>query len=401
MLKHVTFSLTTLCALSCLFAEEETPVQESIPFIAPPALVKSIPDAPFKPFTGKIKGKKVRLRAQPDLEGAVIKELSKNDLLSILGEQNEFWAVEPPSDTKAYVFRSYILDNVVEGNRVNVRLKPDLESPVIGHLNAGDHIEGVISALNNKWYEISPPANARFYIAKDFVENIGGPEVKSQIDKRKQAVEQLMEAAMLLSKAELRKPFEEIDLDRLTRSFKTITTDYHDFPEQVELAKDSLIHLNETYLQKKIAYLEDRALGDKEETFEVVATADSGQPFLEEEVAVTPPDSPTERMKMWAPIEEGLYLTWQRVNDDRSIEDFYAEQKLTAVALTGILEPYTSPVKNKPGDFILRDQDHQVAYLYSTQYNLQPYVGKKVTITGTPRGNNHFAFPAYYVLSVE
>lgn len=399
MLKHITCSLMSLCALSCLFAEGELTIQEAIPFIAPTNIAKSLPEVPFKPFTGKIKAKKVRMRAQADLEGAVIKEMNKNDLLSIVGEQNEFWAVDPPAGTKAYVFRSYVLDNVVEGNRVNVRLKPDLESPVIGHLNAGDHIEGIISSLNNKWYEISPPANARFFIAKDFVENIGGPEVKSQIDKRKQAVEQVIEAAMLLSKSELRKPFEEIDVDRLTRSFKTVVNEYSDFPEQVEIAKDSLVHLNETYLQKKIAFLENKAEGVVEEPLEIAI--DPSEPSFNEEVAATIADTPTERMKMWAPIEEGLYLTWQRLNEDRSMDDFYTEQKLTAVAITGILEPYLSPVKNKPGDFILRDQDHQVAYLYSTNLNLQSFIGKKVKITGTPRNNNHFAFPAYFVLSVE
>jgi hypothetical protein len=33
--------------------------------------------------------------------------------------------------------------------------------------------------------------------------------------------------------------------------------------------------------------------------------------------------------------------------------------------------------------------------------NLQDFVGKKVTLVGTKRENNNFAFPAYFVLAVE
>ena len=53
------------------------------------------------------------------------------------------------------------------------------------------------------------------------------------------------------------------------------------------------------------------------------------------------------------------------------------------------------------GDYVLKDKDLTKAYLYSTQINLQDYVGKKVTVLVTPRSNNNFAFPAYFVLSVE
>jgi len=45
--------------------------------------------------------------------------------------------------------------------------------------------------------------------------------------------------------------------------------------------------------------------------------------------------------------------------------------------------------------------DLGVAYLYSTQVNLEDFVGKRVTLLVSPRPNNNFAFPAYYVFEVE
>ncbi len=92
----------------------------------------------FASFTGKVRAKKLRLRVNAELDGYVIKELTKGELLSVIGEKGEYWAVEPIADTKAYIFRSFVLDNTVEGNHVNLRLEPSLDAPVIGHMNTGD-----------------------------------------------------------------------------------------------------------------------------------------------------------------------------------------------------------------------------------------------------------------------
>src|SRR5262249_10170209 len=108
-----------------------------------------------------------------------------------------------------------------------------------------------------------------------------------------------------------------------------------------------------------------------------------------------------DQMRFWDTIEESLYLSWSAFHSGRKIDDFYAEQKANAAVLTGTLEAYAHPLKDKPGDYILRTPEKAVAYLYSTTVNLEKYAGKQVTILAAPRPNNHFAFPAYFVLSVE
>src|SRR5262249_24708062 len=88
--------------------------------------------ADFKPFTEKIVRNKVRLRLQPNLESKILREFNKGDLLIVMADKGDFYAVKPPVDFKGFIFRTFVLDNVVEGNRVNVRLEPDLEAIVIG-----------------------------------------------------------------------------------------------------------------------------------------------------------------------------------------------------------------------------------------------------------------------------
>ncbi|HSW85947.1 MAG TPA: SH3 domain-containing protein [Rhabdochlamydiaceae bacterium] len=410
MSRFLPYVCTTLAALSLSYASADEGYQDDVAeaptFVRDSTVASNFSDKQpaakpqeiaIKPFTGKVKGKKVRMRLNAELDSRVIKELNANELLSVVGEKGDFWAVDPPAGTKAYVFRSFVLDNVVEGNRVNVRIEPDLEAPVIGHLNAGDRVQGIVSSLNNKWLEIAPPAQTHFYVAKDYLDNVGGLEVKKQYDKRKTSAEQLLDAASLLSKTELRKPFDEIDLERITHSYNNVIHDYAEFPEYVEKARESLASLQESYIQKKIAYLESKNMASLEgkQGFDSDDAQNQKSSF-----ALTAIDA-TDRMKLWEPIEESLYLSWARMNEDRTMQDFYEEQKIAAVPLNGILEAYVSPVKNKPGDFILRDKDLPVAYLYSTQINLQHLIGKKISIVGVQRPNNNFAFPAYFVLSVE
>lgn len=356
---------------------------------APAPVKKAIKQTPVKPFTGKVKGKKVRLRLNADLDSAIVKEMNRGDFLVVVGEKGDFWAVEPPAGVKAYVFRSYVLDDMIEGSHVNVRLSPSTEAPVITHLNAGDKVRGGrICASNNKWMEIAVPASANFYIAKSYVENVGSPEVKAQHDSRRQAAQHLLETAEYLSKTEFTKGYPDIDFDKIANNYQSVIHEYSDFSDMVELAKEELAHVQETYIDKRLAYMESKPQALDEE----VASLEKGSARI---------ISVTDKMKLWEPVEESLYLSWSSINDNRAIEDFYSEQKLNATAVTGILEPYSSPVKCKPGDFIVKDKDLPVAYVYSTKVNLQELVGKKVTLMGTSRPNNNFAFPAYFVLSAE
>lgn len=397
-----------LCALSCfaLYADapprtEFTPeepmivVQEALPTPAAPEhrteaptikpQPQKAPAAPFSSFTGKVKGTHVRIRLQPDVESRIIKEVDKNTLLSVVGEKGDFWAVQAPSDTKAYVFRSFILDDVVEGNRVNIRLEPSLEAPIIGHLNAGDRVKGAISPINNKWLEISPD-QAQFYIAKEYVDYAGGPELKAELDQKYAAAEQLLQAASLLSKAELAKSFEAIDFDRVCQDYNTLIADYADFTQLTEHATHALAAFQENYLAKRIAHVESQP-----QEIEEVA----GSQLLHATQAIT------DRMKMWQPVEEAIYLSWATMHENRNLRQFYEDQKLTAQVISGTVEPYNSPIKAKPGDFIVRKDGLPVGYVYSTQINLQNLVGENVTMVVSPRPNNNFAFPAYYVIALQ
>lgn len=341
---------------------------------------------PVQPFTGKVKKNKVRLRLQPNTDSPVVKELEKGALLLVTGELDDFWAVSPTNDIKAYVFRSFVLDNQIEGNRVNVRLEPNTEAPILAHLNSGDIVEGTICAASNKWLEITPPATVQLYIAKNYVENLGGPEVKVAYETKYKKASQDLLLAQQFAESEMQKNFPSIDFDKMNHNFLTITQEYTAFPELVEQAQELLVKTQEQFLDKRIAYLESKTY--EEETLAVEAKKEQSTP-------------PTDKMQLWAPVEEALYLSWVNVNDSRDMQEYYEDQKLAAAKVTGILEPYLAPVKSRPGDYFIKQDGLPVGYVYSTKINLQEFVGKKVTCIAFPRPNNNFAFPAYFVSEIE
>jgi len=362
----------------------------------------------FKPFTGKIIANKVRIRAKPDLDAHVVRQMNKSELLLVVSEEGDFYGIEPLKDTKAYVFRSYILDNVVEANRVNVRLEPHVDAPIISQLQAGDKVQGQVCSMNHKWLEIAPPKGTRFYVSKEFISNVGGPEYLAAMESRKMQVDELLTSAYFNAEAECKKSYEEMAPQQAIEQFQTILKNFADFPEAVAQAKEGLALLKETYLNKKISFLESKAELSPVAKEELLAkhNIENKDLFSDSSSKLDPAlwnkrIQKKENLSFWDTLEESLYLSWTAFHSGKKFDDFYAEQKANASVLTGKLEPYDNEVKNKPGDYILRGSDAPLAYLYSTQINLDKFAGKTVTVLASPRPNNHFAFPAYFVLSVD
>jgi hypothetical protein len=348
----------------------------------------------FKPFTGKITRNKVRMRLKPNLDCPILRELSHEDLVIVTGESEDFYIIKPPTDLKAYVFRTFVLDNFIEGNHVNVRMEPDTAAPIIGQLNSGDRVDGIISALNSKWLEIEPPLATKFYICKEYVENIGNPSLLQTLYQRREDVTQMLENSNAQSQAELQKPYEKINLEPTIAVLNKIINQYSDFPSQVTQAKEILRITQEAFLQKKLAYLEYKT--SQLENKDNLQNDASSSPSTKE--------NSTEPMtSSWDEREMFIFQQWAKKSPTSSLEEFYTQQHKQALKLTGIIEPYVRPVRNKPGNYILISKTNRlpVAYLYSTLIDLSSTLGKEVTLAVVPRPNYDFAFPAYFVLAVE
>lgn len=349
----------------------------------------------FTSYTGRLTKNKVRMRAQPSLESPVIKELNKSDLLIVTGETDDFYSVLPPQGLKAYIFRTFVLDNTVEGQRVNVRIEPSVDGPIVAQLNTGDKVDGVVSPLNSKWLEISMPESARFFVAKEYLEKVGDASLLQQITKKRNDVNSLLESTYTNGQQEMSKPYPDIKLDNIIKNYNRIIEQQAEFPDQAARAKELLKVLQENYLQKKIAYLEAKA-ETKTETYIIQTIPQAGS---NEQFALSKPVT-TAKMAAWNDVEDALYRSWEKGRPGETLDRFYEDQLLEAKELKGVVEVYTKPVKNKPGDYVLVNKmtNGIIAYLYSNKVNLADKVDQEVTVKVSARPNNNFAFPAYFVI---
>lgn len=358
----------------------------------------------FKSFSAKVTGSKVRLRASADLDSQIITQLSKNDLVLVKEDANDFWGIKPLSNAKAYVFRSYVIDNVVEADRVNIRLAPNLDSTIIGQLKNKDKIEAKVCKENNKWLEIDIPDDVCFYVAKEYLTYAGDSTYYTKMQERKSQVEKLLNSAYFITQAECKKPYDEMQPHEAIDSFDLIIKEYSEFPQHVQQAKEGLALLQDNYLQKKIAYLEAKANISHMEKDELLKAVEKANNYDEELQAQNQSFNKniTDKMKFWQSLENALYATWTTFHPEKKLSDFYKEQEINAIAIAGVIESFSQGIKNKPGDYIVKLQDPtKKAFLYSTKVNLDEYVGKKVTLKASPRPNNNFAYPAYFVNEVE
>jgi len=354
-------------------------------------------------FTGKITRNRVRLRSQPHLDAPILKELQKDDCIVVNGIADDFYAVKPFSHIKGYIYRTYVLDNQVEGNNVNVRLDPDIGSPIITQMHSGDKVKGCISPLNSKWFEIDLPESVHFFVAKEFVNRIGDATVFEDIEKRKNQLDSRLVQIDGSMSEELKKPFKDVQLAPLAAQLHHIIEQNEDLPQYIDRAEVMLQKMQEAYLQKSMAAVHaDFPNTHTHIATEVTVTPQASTPIAPSaasETTPTPPSTPllfaqAEVKRIQAAIANGLA---------KSEDDFYAHEAKRSLRITGVIKPFLRNVKNAPGDFMLVNTKTNVptAFLFSSKVNLLELANKEVTITCVERPNNDYAFPAYFVITVE
>lgn len=390
-----------LFAVSTVVAAPVEPIQEPV---AP--LVEEPSDTPVKespkkiePFTGMVTGTKVRMRLQPSLDSLILKELTHGDLLIITGETEDFYAVMPEKSMKGYIYRAYVLDNIVEANNVNLRLDADLQSPIITQLSQGSKVQGTVSHKNNKWLAVDLPEDVRFYIAKNYIKDVGNVSFYTRAQaKREHAKTRLSDLEAAIT-AELQKPFPDICLAENVNELKLLAEQNKDLPEYSEKALALVKSTEEQYLQLSQAYqIKHKAIAEAPQEKPVETTPAQTTP--------QPQPSSTARPSVSFPLEQQeakLIAQAMEAGNAPTKEAFYANEKRGAEELYGQLIPYSRAVKNRPGDFIIVDPKTKVplAYLYSTRIDLGPYAGQTVNLVVTKRSNHNFALPAYFVLEVQ
>lgn len=344
-------------------------------------------------FTGRVQKDRVRMRLQPHLDGHIYKELNKGDFVLVCGESDDFYAVMPPKNVPAYIFRTYVLDGAVEGSNVNVRLEPDTAAPAVCQVQSGYKIDGEVASQNNKWLKIALPEEVRFYVAKDFVTKCGDASLYREHEIKQAHVQDALQKISLVINKELQKPFSEISLGQLSAELQQLIVTCEDLPKEQQQSRELLAKMQKEYLAKGIA------TGKTEQSLPEIVPEKNNPP-----VETTANDSTPSTPNSYWVEKESLIIDDAIANGlATSADNHYANELKEGEKIVGIIKPYNSFIKNRPGDFVLVNPSTNlpIAYLYSTKVALEKRLNEEVTLIVAKRPNNNFAFPAYFVLTIQ
>ncbi|WP_407473248.1 SH3 domain-containing protein [Chlamydia pneumoniae] len=367
----------------------------------------SFPEQLPSSFTGEIKGNHVRMRLAPHTDGTIIREFSKGDLVAVIGESKDYYVISAPPGITGYVFRSFVLDNVVEGEQVNVRLEPSTSAPVLVRLSRGTQIQPASQEPHGKWLEVVLPPQCVFYVAKNFVANKGPIELYTQREGQKKIAMDLINSALNFAHIELEKSLNEIDLEAIYKKINLVQSEeFKDVPGIQGLIQKALEEIQDAYLSKSLES-QNTSIASSQCSTPKVSSSEVTTSLLSRHIRKQTALKTAPLTQGRENLEYSLFRIWasmQQGNDHSEAltqEAFYrAEQKKKQV-LAGVLEVYPHVVKNNPGDYLLKAQENTIAFLYGTSINLEQWLGKRVTVECLPRPNNHFAFPAYYVVGIK
>jgi hypothetical protein len=203
---------------------------------------------------------------------------------------------------------------------------------------------------------------------------------------------------------ELSKGFDEIQIQPVLSLYQEVVDNYAEFQEQAAMAASLSKQLTDDYLKVKIAYLETKAAeADRLAANQQWWSSQSDRFATSVHAPKESASLETGRMAFWKQVEQKYIDRWLAANHESDPSKFYAYQREKGTELCGVIEPYLRPVKNKPGDYLLLSPEDAkpIAYLYSTEVNLQQALGQELELLVVERPNNQFTYPAYYVLDVK
>jgi SH3-like domain-containing protein len=125
------------------------------------------------PFTARVKGDHVKIRAGQSNNYEVLSEVNTSDELVVTGKNYSWYKVSLPEGSKLYLKMGYmkLLSTEVgeiTADRVNIRARPNTEAAIIGQLVRGDQF--FIRENTGEWLWIRPLAKAFGWVHEDLLE---------------------------------------------------------------------------------------------------------------------------------------------------------------------------------------------------------------------------------------
>lgn len=132
------------------------------------------PAQEFQTFQGKVNADNINIRSDSSVSSEVICNVNRGDYVEVILEFYDWHKIKLPKTAPAFIKKDLV--ETTDGktarvlkDRVNIRLHPDLSSPIIGRVNINDAVN--ILEDKGQWYKIEP-VNSFGWIHKKFVNKV-------------------------------------------------------------------------------------------------------------------------------------------------------------------------------------------------------------------------------------
>lgn len=132
----------------------------------------------FEPFPAQVNADDINLRSDSTVGSEAICSLRKGDIVEVVMESYDWYKVRLPLCAPSFIKSSFVSvidekSGKVSGSRVNVRLRPDESSPILGRADK-DEVINILGEKGN-WYRIAPINNSFGWAHKKFLSRVEAP----------------------------------------------------------------------------------------------------------------------------------------------------------------------------------------------------------------------------------
>ena len=132
-------------------------------------------------FQGEVNSDNINIRSDSTTTAQVISKINKSEYVDVLSESYGWYKIRLPANTPSFINKKFVslVDDktakVLKDN-VNIRLRPDTASPILGNANKDDTVN--ILGDSGEWYKIEATANSYGWVHKTFVNKSEKKQVK-------------------------------------------------------------------------------------------------------------------------------------------------------------------------------------------------------------------------------
>lgn len=132
-------------------------------------------------FQGQVNADSVNIRADSTSGAEIICKIDKKETLEVVSELYDWYKIRLPRYAPSFIKKDFVKfgegksAKILKEN-VNIRLRSNLSSPILGRVNKDESVKVLQDA--GEWYKIEPVHNSFGWVHKNFVHKIEEKKIK-------------------------------------------------------------------------------------------------------------------------------------------------------------------------------------------------------------------------------